>query len=166
MYQKYMDISKKYGFKNLYIEKEIYVDEYDAGGMGSGIVSTVFWRQGWYTVRNRNRVFLKGIAEHEELYLDCAISKLNRYCDEFRNWLHVKKEVDSSIFRFAMDASSMTEHQKQVVCDYWGIFTGTPLTKKEMSIKYGVTENRIKQIERRAMQHILRGDNNPLIEFA
>ncbi len=164
LYRKYIDIAKKFGFKQLDGSAEIFIKDFSAGGMSSGVVTNRFVKSGWYTIRNVNRLYIKGVQEITDLCLEYAISRISRYCKEYKDWATINADIDIHTFKFIFDKSDMTEHQKKVVADYWGIYNGIPLTLKEVSEKYGVTQNRIRQIERRACQHITRGKNNPIIK--
>ncbi len=164
LFRKYFKNAQKFGFRNLNYEDEIYIEDFSAGGMSSGVVTNRFIRNGWYTIRNRNRLYIKGIEETKNITIDFALSRISRYCSEYKKWIEVNTDVDVYTFKTIFDYSAMTEHQKEVMSDFWGIVNGVPMTLKEVSEKYGVTQNRIRQIERRACQHITRGKNNPIIK--
>ena len=42
----------------------------------------------------------------------------------------------------------MNEHQREIVAQLWGLYSGKPKSKKEVAEDMGVTYNRIRQVER------------------
>lgn len=73
-------------------------------------------------------------------------------------------DFDSDSFLFAFEDTDMNDHQKEIVAQLWGIYTGKPMSKKEVAENMGVTYNRIRQVEICCLRHILRNRNrNTLI---
>lgn len=73
-------------------------------------------------------------------------------------------DFNSDNFLFAFEDTDMNDHQKEIVAQLWGIYTGKPMSKKEVAENMGVTYNRIRQVEICCLRHILRNRNrNTLI---
>ena len=72
--------------------------------------------------------------------------------------------MTATVFLFAFEDTNMNEHQREIVVQLWGIYSGKPKSKKEVAEDMGVTYNRIRQVEICCLRHILRNRNrNTLI---
>lgn len=87
------------------------------------------------------------------------------YCDTTNTIdYELNPDFDSDSFLFAFEDTDMNDHQKEIVAQLWGIYTGKPMSKKEVAENMGVTYNRIRQVEICCLRHILRNRNrNTLI---
>lgn len=163
-FEKYKSIAKEFGL-SINGSSHEYIERFAAGGMSSGIVTEDFVRQGWYTVRHRNRLYQKD-GDIKDYYLDKAIERINLYCKKYDKGLcEVTPNLDNVLFNFAMEDSKATDKQKEIAMELWGLKTGKPLSVREVAEKYGVSKERIYQVERRAIQHLIRGNNNPLLKY-
>lgn len=88
------------------------------------------------------------------------------YCDTTNTIdYELNPDFDSDSFLFAFEDTDMNDHQKEIVAQLWGIYTGKPMSKKEVAENMGVTYNRIRQVEICCLRHILRNRNrNTLIK--
>lgn len=65
---------------------------------------------------------------------------------------------------FAFEDTNMNEHQREIVAQLWGLYSGKPKSKKEVAEDMGVTYSRIRQVEVCCLRHILKNKNrNTLI---
>ena len=62
-------------------------------------------------------------------------------------------------FLFAVMDSDCSQNQKDTSLLLWGVYTGKPLTPKEVSEIKGVTYNCIRQVERSFLRHLLSNKN-------
>lgn len=143
----------------------VYIERFAAGGMSSGMVGEEFVREGWYDVRRRNRLYQSDKVVSQTLYLDKVKERIAWYCDTTNTIdYELNPDFDSDSFLFAFEDTDMNDHQKEIVAQLWGIYTGKPMSKKEVAENMGVTYNRIRQVEICCLRHILRNRNrNTLI---
>lgn len=163
-YQKYKSIAREF---DLHINNNNakYIERFAAGGMSSGIVMEQFVREGWYAVRHRNRLYQTD-KEVEEYYLDKAIERINQYCGRSVKTESINREkIDQGLFYFVMEDSKATEHQKQIVTELWGLKSGKPMSVREVADKHHISLERVYQIERYAIRHLIRGKNNLLLNL-
>lgn len=166
LYEKYLGIAKQFGI-NMKYQEHYYIERFAAGGMSSGIVTGEFVRKGWYTIRNRNRLYFKEKNPTGKIYLDRAKERINWYCNRY---IQAKYEVNNSIsdedFLFAVMDSDCSQNQKDTSLLLWGVYTGKPLRAKEVAEMKGVTDNCIRQLERNFLRHLLSNKNceNLIIE--
>lgn len=159
LYEKYKGIAKEFG---LLIQGNRYkhFERFAAGGMSSGMVGEQFVREGWYDVRRRNRLYQEPTSQTADLYLDKAKERIEYYLTHYNHiGYELKPEIDSIDFQYSMEDSKMTEHQKSVVTQLWGVFSGKPMTVREMAEQLGVTTRRVYQIERDAIRHLISNKN-------
>ena len=102
----------------------------------------------------------------DTLYLDKVKERIAWYCDTRSTFEYkLNPDFDSDSFLFAFEDTDMNDHQKEIVAQLWGIYTGKPMSKKEVAENMGVTYNRIRQVEICCLRHILRNRNrNTLIK--
>lgn len=156
---KYMSIAKEFGL-NIKNNGQKHIERFSAGGMSSGIVCEQFVREGWYDVRRRNRLYQRKIPAADNLYLEKAKERIIHYLNQMNDCMYeLNPNVKSLDFQAAFEDAEMTDHQREVVSTLWGIYTGEPVTIREMAEKLGVSHIRIKQIENRCIQHLLSNKN-------
>ena len=159
LYEKYLGIAKQFGINTKY-QNNYYIERFAAGGMSSGIVTSEFVRKGWYTIRNRNRLYFKEEKPTDKIYLERAKERINWYCNRY---IQAKYEVNSAIsdedFLFAVMDSDCSQNQKDTSLLLWGVYTGNPLTAKEVAKIKGVTDNCVRQLERNFLRHLLSNKN-------
>lgn len=162
-YQKYKGIAREFGLKidnNNYVE----IERFAAGGMSSGVVGEQFVRQGWYDVRRRNRLYTQKIQLADYLYLDKVKERIAWYCKGIRAFeLEPQFDFDDVDFQFAFEDTDITDHQREIVCELWGLYTGKPLTVREAADKFGISTERIRNIECRCFQHMLSNKNREIL---
>lgn len=164
LYDKYRNIAKSFGLNINYCGHK-FIKQFSAGGMSSGIVTEEFVRRGWYSIRNRNKLYRGQYKAVPDLYLDRVKLRLQWYASKNQATnIEINTDFDSVMFEFALADSKATEHQKDVATTLWGIYTANPLTIAEMALKLGVSKERITQIERRVIRHLLFGEENVLKE--
>lgn len=158
-YEKYKGIAKEFGLQ-IQSNRYEYFERFAAGGMSSGMVGEQFIREGWYDVRRRNRLYQKPISQTTDLFLDKAMERISHYLAHFgRADFELKSEIDSIDFQYALEDSKMTDHQKSVVTQLWGLYSGKPMTVREMAEQLGVTTRRVYQVERDAIRHLISNKN-------
>ena len=164
-YEKYKSIVQEFGMR-IYSNQLVYIERFAAGGMSSGMVGEEFVREGWYDVRRRNRLYQYDKVVSQTLYLDKVKERIAWYCDTTNTIdYELNPDFDSDSFLFAFEDTDMNDHQKEIVAQLWGIYTGKPMSKKEVAENMGVTYNRIRQVEICCLRHILRNRNrNTLIK--
>lgn len=164
LYDKYRTIAKSFGLNiNSCLHK--YIEQFSAGGMSSGIVTEEFVRRGWYSIRNRNKLYSGQYKSVPDLYLDKVKLRLQRYAsnNKFVNF-EINLDFDSVMFEFALADCKANAHQKEVATTLWGIYNAKPLTIAEMALELGISKERVIQIEKRVLQHLLFGEENVLKE--
>ena len=130
------------------------------------MVGAEFVREGWYDVRRRNRLYQSDKVVSQTLYLDKVKERIAWYCDTRNTFdYELNPDFDSDSFLFAFEDTDMNDHQKEIVTQLWGIYTGKPMSTKEVAENMGVTYNRIRQVEMCCLCHMLRNRNrNTLIK--
>lgn len=163
-YEKYKSIVQEFGMR-IYSNHLVYIERFAAGGMSSGVVGEEFVRQGWYELRRRNRLYRSDEVASDTLYLDKVKERIAWYCDTRSTFEYkLNPDFDSNSFLFAFEDTNMNEHQREIVAQLWGLYSGKPKSKKEVAEDMGVTYNRIRQVEICCLRHILRNRNrNTLI---
>lgn len=163
LHEKYLSFAKQFGI-NLNYQEHYYIERFAAGGMSSGVVTSEFVRKGWYTIRNRNRLYFKEKKPTDRIYLERAKERINWYCNRY---IRAKYEANNSItdedFLFAVMDSDCSQNQKDTSLLLWGVYTGNPLTAKEVAEIRGVTDNCIRQLERSFLRHLLSNKNAELL---
>ena len=138
----------------------VCINRFAAGGMSSGVVGEEFVRQGWYELRRRNRLYRSDEVASDTLYLDKVKERIAWYCDTRSTFEYkLNPDFDSNSFLFAFEDNNMNEHQREIVAQLWGLYSGKPKSKKEVAEDMGVTYNRIRQVEICCLRHILRNRN-------
>lgn len=161
-FEKYKGIAREFGLK-INGEEYTYIERFAAGGMSSGQVGERFIREGWYTVRRRNRLYQKPRNKNENLYLDTVKEKILWFCSKYKECEYaISPNFNSELFIYALEDSKASDYQKEVATTMWGIYSGKPMTVRETADKYGVTPSRIYQMERRILHHITENKNRPL----
>lgn len=158
------NIVQEFGMR-IYSNHIVYIERFAAGGMSSGVVGEEFVRQGWYELRRRNRLYRSDEVASDTLYLDKVKERIAWYCDTRSTFEYkLNPDFDSNSFLFAFEDNNMNEHQREIVAQLWGLYSGKPKSKKEVAEDMGVTYNRIRQVEICCLRHILRNRNrNTLI---
>lgn len=163
LYEKYKGIAKKFGI-NMNHNNYYYIERFAAGGMSSGMVGSQFVRQGWMTIRNRNRLYTKEEVLNENIYLDRAKEQIDWYCKNFgRSICEVVPSLTAENFMYAVQDSEITSHQKDTVFLLWGVYSGKTLSYAETAAQKAVTENCIRQIECTFLRHLLCNKNRGTI---
>lgn len=113
-----------------------------------------------------NQTYQSDKVISQTLYLDKVKERIAWYCDTTNTIdYELNPDFDSDSFLFAFEDTDMNDHQKEIVAQLWGIYTGKPMSKKEVAENMGVTYNRIRQVEICCLRHILRNRNrNTLIK--
>lgn len=163
-YEKYKSIVQEFGMR-IYSNQLVYIERFAAGGMSSGVVGEEFVRQGWYKLRRRNRLYRSDEVASDTLYLDKVKERIAWYCDTRSTFEYkLNPDFDSNSFLFAFEDTNMNEHQREIVAQLWGLYSGKPKSKKEVAEDMGVTYSRIRQVEVCCLRHILKNKNrNTLI---
>lgn len=163
-YEKYKSIVQEFGMR-IYSNHLVYIERFAAGGMSSGVVGEEFVRQGWYELRRRNRLYRSDEVASDTLYLDKVKERIAWYCDTRSTFEYkLNPDFDSNSFLFAFEDTNMNEHQREIVAQLWGLYSGKPKSKKEVAEDMGVTYSRIRQVEVCCLRHILKNKNrNTLI---
>ena len=165
LYEKYKKIAKSFGL-NINNCGSQYIKRFSAGGMSSGVVTEDFVRQGWYTIRHHNRLYKEPHKPIPPLFLDKVKERLFWYANSHTMLnCDISPNIDEWLFSFSLADCKATPHQKEVATTLWGVYSGKPMTIKEAAEFYGLTRERIAQIERRVLQHLLYGDSNPLKSY-
>lgn len=163
LYNKYKEIAKKFGLKT-YGCGYAHIPQFSAGGMSSGVVTNEFVSLGLRTLKKRNSLYLISDTEPPAIYLDEVINRINWYLKSFQKTGYmINPEFNEEMLRFALADSKATPHQKEVISLKWGIHSAKPLTTKQVAEHYGVTPNRIRQIENRLIYHILFNKNGKIL---
>lgn len=162
--EKYKSIAREFGMK-FYGNGYVCINRFAAGGMSSGVVGEEFVRQGWYELRRRNRLYRSDEVASDTLYLDKVKERIAWYCDTRSTFEYkLNPDFDSNSFLFAFEDTNMNEHQREIVAQLWGLYSGKPKSKKEVAEDMGVTYSRIRQVEVCCLRHILKNKNrNTLI---
>lgn len=143
-YEKYKSIVQEFGMR-IYSNHLVYIERFAAGGMSSGVVGEEFVRQGWYELRRRNRLYQSDEVASDTLYLDKVKERIAWYCDTRSTFEYkLNPDFDSNSFLFAFEDTNMNEHQREIVAQLWGLYSGKPKSKKEVAEDMGVTYNRIR----------------------
>lgn len=158
LYEKYLAIATQFGI-NMRYENKYYIERFAAGGMSSGIVMSEFVRKGWYTIRNRNRLYFQEPKPQTDIYLERAKERIEWYCNKHIKAYTVKSSMTEDDFLFAVMDSDCSQNQKDTSLLLWGVYTGKPLTPKEVAEIKGVTYNCIRQVERSFLRHLLSNKN-------
>lgn len=158
-YEKYKGIAKEFGL-SIQNGRYEYIERFDAGGMSGGVVDEQFIRRGWYDVRRRNRLYQRNEAAPERLYLDGAKERINHYFVKLKdNNYMLNPDIADIDFLLAFEDTDMTDRQKDLVSRLWGLYSGKPMTVRELAEQIGVTRERITQIENTCIRHILSNKN-------
>ena len=159
LYEKYLSIAQKFGIKMKY-ENKYYIERFAAGGMSSGVVTSEFVRKGWYTIRNRNRLYFEEPKPKNDVYLERVKERISWYCNKYmRTGYDVVETMKAEDFLFAVMDSECSQNQKDTSVLLWGVYTGKPLKVKEVAEIKGVTDNCVRQLERNFLRHLLSNKN-------
>ena len=162
-YDKYKSIAKEFGI-NIQSNKYEYCERFAAGGMSSGMVGGEFIRKGWYDVRRRNRLYQVQAPQNSELYLDRFKERITYFLEHYQySGYEVKPEMDKTDFLYSFEDCQITEHQKNVATQLWGLYSGKPMTVREVAEQLGVSTRRVYQIERDAVRHLLSNKNRNIL---
>jgi len=93
------------------------------------------------------------------IYISHKMDEIFEICDE----ISVLRD-GSLVMTKASKDTNMNEHQREIVAQLWGLYSGKPKSKKEVAEDMGVTYSRIRQVEVCCLRHILKNKNrNTLI---
>lgn len=158
-YNKYKGIAREFGLR-ITSNQYIYIERFAAGGMSSGEVGCEFVREGWYDVRRRNRLYQSDIALPQKLYLEKVKERIAWYCESTEALDYVlNPALDDDSFIFAFEDAGLNEHQREIISQLWGLYTGEPMSRKEAAEKHGVSYSRVRQIEICCLRHMLQNKN-------
>ena len=163
LFNKYISVAKAFDI-NMRYNNTYYIERFAAGGMSSGIVMGEFVRKGWYTIRNRNRLYFEDSKPKDIVYLERAKERILWYCNKYiKGGYDVVERLDEADFLFAVMDSDCSQNQKEVSLLLWGVYTGKPLKVKEVAEIKGVTYNCIRQLERNFLRHLLSNKNSDML---
>lgn len=99
---KYNSFAAKFRISLSYY-KDYYIERFAAGGMSSGMVGSRFVREGWRTVRDRNKLYKEPAIITNKLYLAKAKERIDWYCNDSIEKKYISiPEIDENDFLFEL----------------------------------------------------------------